>query len=83
MILKGKCSFKKKNSYTGTRTRVCRVKAGYPNHLDYIRLDENEIIVLVISIKESLPLTYSFPLRSLRVRVPYQISMVGYWPTWR
>lgn len=23
-------------SHTGTRTRVCPVKAGYPNHLDYM-----------------------------------------------
>ena len=28
----------KKRSHTGTRTRVARVKAEYPNHLDYMGL---------------------------------------------
>ena len=26
-------------SHAGTRTRVARVKGGYPNHLDYVGLE--------------------------------------------
>ena len=38
-------TFFKSVSHAGTRTRVARVKGGYPNHLDYVGLESLETLL--------------------------------------